>query len=262
MCAILPFGVFAADISIGTAVQTETTTQGNVVFSYQLDTESPLTLKVACADADNKFFLEDSGTVLACGTSFEIPHPNSGGKITIMPYVVHADTDVTYTLTRTTPSGETENVAVQSMTVYKTDPAPLFTNVTVRQTDPVKPEVRISWNTLEKANMSLVVSCDATDLVLIDKHGSRYACNQRIELGKNVDEGDMTLQAENTTSREGLLFTFIAERDGKVGALKNISFTFETTTEVIGTGETEQGIITRLWQQVHALLAVVTGLFR
>ncbi|PIR37960.1 MAG: hypothetical protein COV34_02630 [Candidatus Zambryskibacteria bacterium CG10_big_fil_rev_8_21_14_0_10_42_12] len=247
------------NLNIGSAVKTETTTEGAVVFGYSIPEGSQLNLNISC-NADAKFFLEETGAVVSCGESYAIPNPGEGGRLKIMPYDVESDTKVTYTLVREM-DGETETVAEQVLDMKQTSPTPLFSQISVRQNDPTKARVTTEWKTLEKANISLTVGCDSNDLVLITPRGDRYNCNQTIELDTNSDSGKLELSVENHSTQEGLLFTFVAMRDGEVGALKNISFTFETTTEQVATGETDQSVINRLIAQVKALLQVVAGLF-
>lgn len=246
--------------SVGSAVKIETANSGAIEFSYSIPTDSELVVQVDCS-ADAAFFIEQTGAVISCNEGYSVANPGEGGKIKIVPYDIPEDLKAAYMLVRLGGDGGSETIAEQTVDLKKTNPLPLFSQISVRQEEPTKARVTAEWKTLEKANIALTVGCDSEDLVLVTPTGDRYSCNQSIELAKNSSEGKVVLSAENHSSQEGLLFTFVAEKDGEIGALKNISFTFETTTEQVATGETEQSIIERLIAQVKTLLQVVASLF-
>ena len=257
----VPVTSFAqATLDIGSSVKIEATNAGVIEFSYSIPTGSDLVVRVDCS-IDALFFIEQTGAVVSCGDEYSIPNPGEGGKVKIAPYNIPEDTQAVYKLIRNSSNADQETIAEQTVSLKQTNPLPLFSQISVRQEDPTKARVTTEWKTLEKANIALTVACDSADLVLVTPTGDKYSCNQSIDLAKNSSKGKVVLNAENHSSQEGLLFTFIAEKDGEIGALKNISFTFETTTEQIATGETDQGIIERLIAQVKTLLQVVASLF-
>ena len=255
------FPVFAlAQVSaiISDAVQIQESESGRVKFTYDIEVGSELVLRTECF-GDARFFVEQTGKVIACDESYTVPNPGEGGRLEIIPYDIPEDMTVRHVLLK----NGTEEIADNTVSLKKLSPLPLFTQVSLRQSDPTKPVIDVLWETLEKSNMSLYLECDSEGLVLQDKKKNTYGCNEKIAIRENKDKGDMQFIASGYSTAEGLLFSFVAERDGAVSARKNLSFTFEKTTGTDGDiSLDEQRVLDRLWAQVQTLLNVIAGLFR
>lgn len=259
---LVPFSASAqANLSISGAVKIEETNTGQVRFSYAIEQDSTLTLRTECI-AEAKFFIEETGAIVSCGDTYEIENAGEGGRLEIIPYEVGKAGTATHILVQTRSDGTEEEFARKEVELDIRTPRPIFSAVSVRQEDPTKPNVVVSWETLAKANVSLYLACDSDMLEVRDETGNSYACNEKIALWHNEDTNEETFTATGFSTSEGLLFMFSAEQDDVIGARKNISFTFETTTDGSGSSEDESGVIARLISQVKALLQVVASLFK
>lgn len=259
---LVPALVSAQSVSISGAVKTESSNSGNVRFTYEIEEGMGVSLSPTCS-TNAKFFVEETGAVVSCGETYVVPNPGEGGRLEVIPYEVPQDTVVTHILYQVMQDGTKNEFTRQTISLSSRVAQPVFKNVSVRQEDVTKPKVTLSWETLEKSDVALVIGCDSKELTFL-KGGEKYSCNQQIALDTNSDKGSTTLEAQNYSLEEGLLFTFTAEKDGVIGALKNVSFTFETTTDNAEETEVttdEEGLIKILWAQVQALLQVLAGLF-
>jgi len=191
---------------------------------------------------------------MSCGDTYSYPNPGDGGRFKILPYDIPEDASVTFKLIQKIDeiTGE-EMIAEKVLDAQKTNPpVPLFKQVSVRQNDPKKAVVSLGWETLEKANVSLSVGCDSKELKISDKNGNTYSCNEVISKWENANKASVEFGAEGYSSEEGILFTFLAEKEGTFSTVKNLSFTFETSTEE--PGDVKQNLIAKIADQIKEII--------